>query len=486
MISYVTFGYCKIFYIFIIFRNMIKKYHLKIKKDFQKLLQIHKIKQKKKRIFKLQKKLIIHKINTLPKQNLPTIHLYYSTSTEYPISSYLNIHFLKNSLFTSSTTSHILTFIQDIIQQQSYTVHEQNNYHQAQYLYFQISNSEREELEIFENNVIQIRNMIYPKNVIFSIQPFLYKDKDFILKNEYKKNCMKICQHTGLHFIENETISNIYSTIYDLFIKSQKEVIQVYFQKEQNYGLGDCIRGVAQLCYYLKNTGYQPKVSFTNHPLSHFFYSKTFVPEEKCNNILFYTFNILKNLSKFQKNIYFKKMFQHKYIFSQIVPKSVSPKIKKFIKENCLTPRISFQKKMTEFQNYLGLKNKQYYVIHVRLHDGNIDSNKVFQKFKHKILHVKKMIDKTDKNKNKKILIMSSNSLFLDSIHFHFLTKTNLSRGHLGQNQTSLEQTQDTMIELMLMTKAKKIYQLSVYHWGSNFSKIANMIYNVPIQRIKL
>ena len=162
---------------------MIKKYHLKIKKNFQKLLQIHKIKQKKKRIFQLQKKLRIHKINSLPKQNLPTTYVYCSTSTEHPLPSYLNIHFLKNSLFTSSTTSHILTFIQDIIQQQTYTIHEQNNYHQAQYLYFQISNSEREEFEIFENNVIQIRNMIYPKNIIFSIQPFLYKDKDFILKN---------------------------------------------------------------------------------------------------------------------------------------------------------------------------------------------------------------------------------------------------------------------------------------------------------------
>ncbi len=465
---------------------MIKKYHLKIKNNIKQLLQIHKIKQKKKHIFKLQKKLRIHKINSLPKQNLPITYLYCSTSTEHPLSSYLNIHFLKNSLFTSSTTSHILTFIQDIIQQQTYTIHEQNNYHQAQYLYFQISNSEREELETFENNVIQIRNMIYPKNIIFSIQPFLYKNKDFILKNKYKKNCMKICQHTGLHFIENETISNIYSIIHDLSIKSQKEVIQVYFQKKYNYGLGDCIRGVAQLCNYLKNTGYQPKVSFTNHPLSHFFYSKTFVPEEKCDNILFYTFDIMKNFSKFQRNTYLKKMFQHKYIFSHIVPKHVSPQMKQFVKENCLTPRIHFQKKLIEFQNHLGLKDKQYYVIHVRLHDGNIDSEEIFQKFKNKILHVKKMIDKTDRNKNKKILIMSSNSVFLDSVHFHFLTKTNLSRGHLGHNQTSLEQTQDTMIELMLMTKAKKIYQLSVYCWGSNFSKIANMIYNVPIQRINL
>jgi len=81
---------------------------------------------------------------------------------------------------------------------------------------------------------------------------------------------------------------------------------------------------------------------------------------------------------------------------------------------------------------------------------------------------------------------MSSSDLYLKYIDFPFIKKTNLSAVHLGMNTTDIKKCEDTMIEFMLMTTSIKIYQLSVYYWGSGFSDTVNKIYKVPIEKFSI
>jgi hypothetical protein len=99
------------------------------------------------------------------------------------------------------------------------------------------------------------------------------------------------------------------------------------------------------------------------------------------------------------------------------------------------------------------------------------------------IIHLIHAIYSVEQNK---LLLLASNDTYLNEINLPFIVKTNLKRGHVGINTTSLEETQDTMLEFMLMTTCKQIYQISAYNWGSGFSDIVNKIYNVPIQKYKI
>jgi hypothetical protein len=56
----------------------------------------------------------------------------------------------------------------------------------------------------------------------------------------------------------------------------------------------------------------------------------------------------------------------------------------------------------------------------------------------------------------------------------------------MGMHSTSLQQTKDTMIEFMLMTTCIKIYQLSVYSWGSGFSDTINKIYDIEVEKYNI
>ena len=397
--------------------------------------------------------------------------------------SIFGLDLYQNDPSYPKTTSSIFNYIQNQLS---------NNI--SDYLFFQISNSEMEDLELIENNLIHSRNIIYPKDIILSFQPFDKNDDSFINKKQYKQQCIQLCSNIGLCYIEPENINNIHSIVYDLYLKSTKEITQIYHTSEKKtkkgfgFGFGDYVRGVAHLCHYLQNTNYIPQVSFSNHSLSEFFYSKKIVPIETCDNIIFYVNKILSKLSKHQKHIYMRKMFSHKYIFSHmyINHKLISPRIKQFVRKNCLTPRIHLQKKINELQQNLQLIDKQYYVIHARLHDNDVDDMKhTYQRFKNKIRNLYHQLKKQHPRKDIKILLLSNSQKFLDSVPFHFISKTNLSRGHTGSIKSSSQQILDTVLELMLMTKSKKIFQLSVYPWGSNFADIAKYYYDVPIQKIK-
>jgi hypothetical protein len=242
--------------------------------------------------------------------------------------------------------------------------------------------------------------------------------------------------------------------VYQIYIINQEKINKGSYQ-----GFGDFIRG----CIYLYQESlvkkYNLKICFNHHHLSKIFKCNTNLTLDECQKLQYY------------RDI--KDPIEAKYIFcSRPATGKITKECKDFIIENCLTPLPEFNEKLLNYKDYI--------VIHFRTADKEKDDEKnILSKIKTKISYIKKI------NQKKKIFIIGSNQKYLEQITDRELLKTNLKRGHTGLN-SSFDEIEGTMIEFMLLTKADKIYQISIYPWGSNFSDIANKIFDVPIEKIKI
>ena len=139
---------------------------------------------------------------------------------------------------------------------------------------------------------------------------------------------------------------------------------------------------------------------------------------------------------------------------------------------------IQFEKKIIEHKSALGIENGAYSVIHIRLND-----DETFDK--NRYARILEMIDKihNDAEPNNRLLLIASNDVYSNVIDLPYILKTNLKPGHVGLDTITFEQCENTMVEFMLMSTCNKIYQLSVYGWGSGFSDTIHKIYNIPIEK---
>jgi dihydrofolate reductase len=245
------------------------------------------------------------------------------------------------------------------------------------------------------------------------------------------------------------------------------EVYQIYnFDSHSKIyrGFGDYIRGCIYLYQLSKKQNFNLNINFTHHPLSKVFKCNTNLSYEECLNCKYYNdYDDIKPV---------------KYLFCGKPPRQIPDnECKKFIIDNCLTPLPDFTTKLDSVMKSLDLKD--YITIHVRTFDKGEIKVDVLNKIKSQIQNILK------KNSKKQILLVGSNQEYLDLINHPVIIKTNLTRCHTALDD-SIEKNQDTMIEFMLLVKSKKIYQISVFSWGSNFTEVVNKIYSVPLQRIKI
>ena len=256
---------------------------------------------------------------------------------------------------------------------------------------------------------------------------------------------------------------------------NKKLLCQVYYTDEERvakytfHGFGDFIRGCIYLYQVSRNTNLTLKINFSHHLLNHFFVCKQYLSLDECKNT---TYVFSEHMNIFDYNNIFCNRFEDK---------SISDDCKQFIINHCFTPKISFQNTLNEIKTKLNLIDKQYYVIHIRLHD---DDKYNFNRHVYILNNIHSIANKHDENS--KFLLIASNNTYLPYINYPFIIKTNLERGHMGMHVTSLQQTKDTMIEFMLMTTCIKIYQLSVYSWGSGFSDTINKIYDIDIEKFNI
>lgn len=355
--------------------------------------------------------------------------------------------------------------------------------------------------EEIEEDIIQIKNELYPKPFIIISHFATYSHGK---RYELTQLLSKICKKMNIPFINQSDIINIYginmlvkepvlahytsealqivgrilmskiNEIKELKKSSKKELYQVYYTSHERvkkytfHGLGDYIRGCIHL-YQLYNDKVNLKINFSNHNLSKLFICDNHVSIENSENAK-YIFSSGENFLNWE------------YVFTNnfYVGPKISDDCKNFIIKNCLTPTIYFENKLLSLKKSMGLENNNYSVIQIRLNDKEVYDNYRYNRIVDILENIK------NKNSDKKFLLISSNDIYINKIDIPLFLKTNLSRGHVGLNTTSLKECEDTMLEFMLMVSSNDIHQLSVYGWGSGFSDIISALYDKPLIKYKI
>jgi len=362
--------------------------------------------------------------------------------------------------------------------------------------------SELTDAEI-EEDLIQIRNELYPKPFMV-ISHFATYDSGKrygliqLLKNLCEKlnipffNQSELLTKYGSGILIKEPVLAHYTIqgneyagleMYNRITQIKKDAMkstihQVYYtsenrcEKYHSQGFGDYIRGTMHLYQVIKqrNMDILLKVNFSNHILSNFLVCDNHLSIKECEEEVKYIFqnppgNILEN----------KYVFTNNFLLST----NIDPGCKAFIIKHCLTPRIEFMNQFSLTKQRLNIEDYTYSIIHVRTED--------YEQFNQsKLEKILKIISSIYQKHPTKLLLITNNDIYLEYINVDFIQHTQLKKAHLGKFPIQLEDAQDTMIEFMIASKSQKIYQLSVYEWGSGFSDIIHQIYNVPIEHYRI
>jgi len=355
--------------------------------------------------------------------------------------------------------------------------------------------------EEIEDDIVQIRNELYPKKFIIISHFATYESGK---RYELIKLLKNICHKYNILFIDQSDIIKMYDNsillnepilahythdglnkvgkyLYDKIneikqeeLNLKKTLYQVYYTSAERvkkytfHGFGDYIRGTIHL-YQLYGNTINLKINFSNHHLSNLFVCDNHLSINECEKTK-YIFGTGENF------------LEYDYVFTNnlLISQDITKECKEFIIKNCLTPRICFEKKINDVKKLIKIEDYNYSVIHIRLNDNEVYNENIFDRIMNIILGIKK------NNPDELFLLIASNNIYLDKINLPFIKKTNLERGHVGLDTTSASECEDTMIEFMLMKTCKQIFQLSVYGWGSGFSDTINKIYDVPVYKINI
>lgn len=385
-----------------------------------------------------------------------------------------------------------------------------------QYGFYDRANIVKRDLtdEEIEEDIIQIRNELYPRPLIIISHFSTYNHgKRF----ELVQLLERLCRNYNIPFINqsdivrdnpnilledkvlahyNDAGNQIVGCILFEKIKevryalnnTQKTLTQVYYtsaekvKKHTFHGFGDYLRGTMYLYEFLKGKGVELKVNFSNHPLSNVFVCDNHMSIEESENIQY----VFEN----ENPLDYKRIFTNRFILNQHIDNApnkfvvknllndpIDEDCRQFIVKNCLTPRISFENKMRAFRKSIGIKDGEYSVIHIRTYDDNLYYENIFQTIMHIIENIK------HENPGEKVILMTSSDVYMQKINDPYFIKTNLRRGHVGLNTTTNDECMDTMMEFMLLRSCKMIYQISTYWWGSGFSDMVSKLFDINIQK---
>jgi len=255
-----------------------------------------------------------------------------------------------------------------------------------------------------------------------------------------------------------------------------QQLYQVYYTSEERvkkytfHGFGDYIRGVVHLYQTVQGKPVELNVNFSNHHLQSVFVCRNHLSIDECETAKYIFIDDPTDV------------LQHTHIFTNRFHSfpAYDTACKEFLIRNCLTPRIGFTKKLSAIKQQLSIIDGEYSILHIRLYDNETFSQTRLDAIQSIIQNVQLQYP------DEPFLLLSNSNVYFDHVHSPFLIKTQLLRGHVGQNTHTANECIDTMAEFMLMTTSKRIVQLSVYGWGSGFSETAHNIYDIPITRYQI
>ena len=352
--------------------------------------------------------------------------------------------------------------------------------------------------EEIEADLIDIRKELYPKKFLIISHLATYNHGK---RYELIRSLEFICERLDIPFLDQSSFISKYggSIVQDdknhyteyghqvvglelkniisgsLSFPQQKRVYSVYDNDSLRvsahgfHGFGDFLRGTIHLFQTSENSGVEPKVNYSNHILNQIFASNNVLSVDECRQVKYFFLFGATNV------------LDYTYIFSNLFyERPIDDNCRKWMIENCFQLRLSFKKKLDAFKEKISLKDGEYSVIHIRLADEEVFNNNRLNDMNILIETICKM------NTTEKFILIASNTLYLPHINHPSVIKTGLQCGHLGTDTITLEQAEDTIIEFMIMSTSRHIYQLSVYDWGSGFSDIISSLFTIPITKYRI
>lgn len=251
-------------------------------------------------------------------------------------------------------------------------------------------------------------------------------------------------------------------------------------------GFGDILKGTVSLYKISKQFNYNFYLDLTEHPIGKYITQtipnnliklNNHIHEYFFNSNIFNHNNLINNVNEIMKN---NDIGLFETNCESYIVKELSENDKKAL-QNIIKPNNYLENKLNEIKSNFNLNN--YSILHIRTGDDNI--NKSLQSTI--ISSVEKILSKIKLPEN--ILLLSDSHELKEYLSkkykYKIINSEIIHLGYLNSNNKDIG-IESTLIDFYLICGSNKIYTLSVYDWNSGFSKMASIIYNVPIENYKI
>lgn len=249
------------------------------------------------------------------------------------------------------------------------------------------------------------------------------------------------------------------------------------------WGLGDYLRGILTSAEECNQRGIQWELEYSYHPMSLFLENAHNTPDSYTpDDVYTFTigqskeyFSVLDQLRGISDGVFY--VTTNAWFLKNGIQSTTFQKVRESIQPNSI-----LQSAIQAAMNQLGIRDKEYRAIHIRMGDAYlVEDSQNQESFDTICTTIETMI--AEQKKTGPCVVFSDSKRIKD----FFRTKTGYcvspaSPGHLGfatEDQAVLE----TLVDFFLLSKASHIFQYSNHGYGTGFSDWCSEIYHVPISR---
>jgi len=249
----------------------------------------------------------------------------------------------------------------------------------------------------------------------------------------------------------------------------QKYVQQTESNGEFKSGIGDFMNGSLKVFEVAKDLRKIPAIDFSGNPISEFLMNNYLSTRQMPESMIFHENSDLE-FTKYEV-----------FFTNKVSRKPISMEARDFIYRNILTPKKEFSDALLEAQKNLGISGTSYQVLHLRVGD-RFDENPS----KKTIDEIERQIQMSISEEAEPWLLMSNSNLVRQHFRESEFIVPKIQVKHTSDTCATPQNILETLVEFFLMSRAKAIFSMSTYGWGSGFSQMAAEIGQVPITKITL
>lgn len=247
---------------------------------------------------------------------------------------------------------------------------------------------------------------------------------------------------------------------------------------QQPPGFGDFLRGTISLYQLSQKYGFKLFIDFSSHPLGRFI--KNVSNDSPFSALPIYEFFNQKNCT-LESFLVGQSELRKIRITTHALPQSiVSKECRRFILRH-IGPTGEMSRYVSSLRKRLELA--VFATVHIRMGDHQFENElelpAVLEKY-----FIERIIPIWSGN----ILVVSDNISIKEALKRRFGIKiVDVKPVHLGESTlrgVAPDEVRDTFAEFLLMAKSDWIFQYSVYPWGSSYSEICALLYDIPFERL--